>query len=178
MTVKATRMQSDRIRLHHLAVASAEDLKRLPLEVAVLQNDLEMAETWADLMSIATSWRVTPLESLEHAVHYLERRLPHVLIIHWHRGSDHEHANPVTDLVHRLKRRRQQPGIGAGPFLAGTYWHDSDYYRDPTFMPFIERTYDCTIDLAEVGSDPLDTLTRELWARLPAPPAPGTPPRD
>jgi hypothetical protein len=160
-------MQPDRVDLGHLALAGAEDLKRLTLEVAILHDDHEVVENWITLISSFTSWHALPLEGLEHAAYYLKRTLPHILIAHWHYGGDYRHTNPLTNLVLRFKRRRQKSRIGVGPLLVGTYWDDSEYYRDPTFMPFIERTYDCSIDLADMfGLSLIEMLTLQLWAHL------------
>lgn len=162
-------MPLDRVDLRKLTVSSPKDIRAVPLDVALLQNDNDTVFLWADSLELFTCWHVIPFESLEHAIAYLEQSLPHVFVTHWHLDWEHTHDNPVTQLVLHLKNRRGSPGIGGGPFIVGTYNWDSDYYYDEAFIPFLEKTYDYhTESIISEMEQFIDTLIHELWRYLPA----------
>lgn len=161
-------MSTDRVDLRKISVSSPEDMKAVALNVALLQNDWQRVFMWAEILEHETSWHVIPFENLKHAIAVLDKSLPHVFVTHWHIGWDHNHDNPVTQLVVSLKRRRGHPGIGAGPLIIGTYRRDSNYYNEESFLPFIARTYDYHMEsLVWDMEEFTDTLARELWYHLP-----------
>jgi len=161
-------MSPEPVDLRTMIVSSPADVIAVPLDVALLQNDEEMVFLWAEVLEHLTSWHVIPFQTLEHAIAFLEKSLPHIFVTHWHLGWDHKQDNPVTQLVARLKEQRGRPGIGTGPLIVGTYRRDSGYYDQETFLPFIEQTYDCHMEsLIWDMKEFINTLARELWYHLP-----------
>lgn len=163
-------MSTDRIDLRTLAARSPEDLRWMTLEIVLLQSHGPRAFMWADKLQHETSWKLFPLASLEHAVPFFKKTLPHVFVVHWHMGSDHDYNSAVTRLVRRIKRRRGKPGIGTGPLIIGTYHSDScdDF---PSLIPFLKRTYDCLLEHRE-AKDLAPKVIEALWSYLPSRAAP------
>lgn len=162
-------MTRERVDLRAVEVRSPESLKRLSLEMALLQNNYDISSIWAEYLEFSTSWRAIPLESLEHAVDFLAREPSHIFLTHWHIGLDHGYNNPVTQLVAGLRERRGGPGIGAGPLLIGTYRKDSSYYTNHKveFNRFLTENYDYFMEFkAILPRDFLNTILRALWRHL------------
>lgn len=165
-------MSPDRIDLLTLLAQSPEDLRWMPLEIALLYNVRNITFAWAERLSQETDWKLFPLASLEHAIPFFKKTVPHVLVIHWHTGWDHNYNSPVTRLVRGIKRRRGKPGIGRGPLIVGTY-HQESCEEIPSLMPFLKRTYDCLLEFGEsthLAAKLIDALWNylQIRARIPA----------
>ena len=159
-------MQNDKVNLLNLKVISYKELKNIPLEVSLLQNDNDTVFSWAKILGSKTAWNIRPFEKYNDLVEVLKTWTPQIFVTHWHFGNDHRFNNPVSSVIKELKDSRGGPGIGKGPLLIGTYFEDWNY--NDQFIQFLNDAYDFNKNLPIGNFDQfIVSITHRLWELLP-----------